>query len=91
MGGEPPNPDREAWTDGPIVLVAQGGMSLPAAKTFFGGLLKRYGIEPRDLLGAVGECKASGTKDPQGYLTGAAKQRAKRREPVGPPKRQGFV
>lgn len=85
------NPDQEAWTDGPIVLVSQGEMSLSAAKIFFGGLLKRYGLEPRDLLGAIGECKANATRDPRSYLTAAAKARSKRRDTAGPAKRVGFV
>lgn len=90
-GGEPPNPDKEAWTDGPILLVAENGMTLPAAKAFFGGLLKQHGLQARDLLGPIGECKANGTKDPKSYLAAAAQARARRRAQAGPAKRVGFV
>lgn len=90
-GGEPPNPDQEAWQEGPIVLVAQGGMKHPAAKAFFGGLLKTYGLEPRELLPAIGDCKATGTRDPQALMSGYAKARSRKRQATGPPKRVGFV
>lgn len=94
IGGTPPDidPDKEAWDAGAIVLVAQGGMTMQAARTFFGGLLKRHALEPRDLLGAIGECKANRTKDPQSYLAAAAKSRARRRfDPSQPQKRVGWV
>jgi uncharacterized protein YdaU (DUF1376 family) len=92
-GDTPPkiNPDDEAWTEGVVVLVSQGSMTVPAARTFIGGLLKRHGIEARDLLGPIGECKANRTRDPQAYLAGAAQHRARKREPAGPAKRVGWV
>lgn len=89
-GGEPPHdPDKEAWTEGPVILVSQGGMSLEAARKFFGKLLATNGLQPRDLLGAIGEAKANCTMDPQAWFTKAAAARQRRQ--TGPPKRVGFV
>lgn len=85
------SPDEEAWAEGVAVLVTQGQMTVPSAKTFIGGLLKREGIEARDLLSAIGECKANFTQDPKSYLAAAAKARNRRRETSGPAKRVGWV
>lgn len=90
-GGEPPqfDPDKEAWVEGPVILVSQGGMTVEAARKFFGRLLSANGLQPRDLLGAIGEAKANCTMDPQGWFTKAAMARQRRQ--TGPPKRVGFV
>jgi uncharacterized protein YdaU (DUF1376 family) len=85
------DPDKQAWNDGPIVLMAQGGMNLDAAKRFFGKLLATHRLQPRDLLGAIGEARANSTRDPQGWLTKAAAARGKRRQHGQPEKRVGFV
>ena len=85
------DPDREAWAEGPIVLVAQGGMALAAAKKLFGKLLATNGLQARDLLGPIAEARASSTRDPQGWLTKAAAARGKRRQAGAPERRVGFV
>jgi DNA-binding MarR family transcriptional regulator len=86
-----PNPDQEAWREGVVVLVSQGGMSVQQAKAFFGGLLKQNRIEARSLLGAIGECKANATQDPKSYLAAAARARAKRRDEPQAQKRVSWV
>jgi len=92
-GGEPPAIDlnAKAWREAVDLLVANGGMTTKAARTFFGGLLATHGLEARDLLGAINEGFTTATPDPRAFLTAAAKARAKRRQPTGPPKRVGFV
>lgn len=89
-GGEPPLPSKKAWSDAVALLIGQGRMSTPQARTFFGKLLSANGLEASDLLSAVGEAYANCTTDPQGYLTKAAQARARRRA-SGPPKRVSFV
>jgi hypothetical protein len=84
------DPNQKAWGEMLGLLVGAGGMTVPAAKTFFGGLLKASGIEARELLGAIGEGYSNGTNDPKAWLSAAAKARANRRQ-TGPPKRVGWV
>lgn len=90
-GGKPPrDPDGKAWDEAVVVLVSLGGMTEKDARGFFGKLLARNGLKPADMLGALGSAFATGTKDPQSYLTRAAAGIQGRRT-TGPPKRVGFV
>lgn len=85
------DPNVKAWAEAKALLVGQGGLSMEAAGRFFGKLLAEYRLEARDLLGAINEAYANGTRDPQGWLTKAAQARGRRRQATGPPKRVGFV
>ena len=91
--GEPTGadtPNGKAWNQATSVLVAQGQMTIPAAKAFFGKLLSGSGLEASELLGAIGEAEHLRTSDPQGFLTRAAQARNRKRQ-TGPPKRVSFV
>jgi uncharacterized protein YdaU (DUF1376 family) len=92
-GGEPPNvdPDAKAWADAKALLVGQAGISIDAAGKFFGKLLATHGVQARDMLGAINEGFANRTADPQGWLTGAARARARGRGPPAQAKRVGWV
>lgn len=72
-----PTPDAVAWSRGVAVLTGQGRMTEPAARRFFGRLLGQHHLAAHRLLAPIGECEASGTHDPQGYLTASAKARGK--------------
>lgn len=85
------SPDEQAWEDAVVLLVSQGGMSVKAARSFFGGLLKANALEPRDLLGAIADGYAKGTRDPQGWLKGCAAARSRRRREAAPERRVSFV
>lgn len=80
-GGEPPTPNSKAWGSAVTLLVGQGGLSAESARAFFGKLLSQTGLEASDLLGAIGEAEHNATRDPQGWLTKAARQRATRKAP----------
>lgn len=84
------SPDQRAWSDAVILLVTAGRMSEVQARSFFGKLLTDHQLQPRDMLGALGEAYANGTQDPQGWLFKAAKSRGQRRH-TGPEKRVGWV
>lgn len=88
-GGSPPTLSAKAWLAAKTLLVAQGGMKLDAGARFFGKLLADHKLDAADLWGAIAEAEASGTRDPQGFLTKAAQARARRR-PGEPAKRVGF-
>ena len=75
----PHDPDALAWSEGKRLLTERGGMKPDAAGRFFGKLLREHDLQARDLVGAVADAWASGTLDPQGLLTGAAKARGRRR------------
>ncbi len=73
------DPNAGAWSLVVPLIVEREGGAPSAARSFFGGLLKDHGLEPRDMLGPIGEATANGTQDVRAYLTAAAKARAKRR------------
>lgn len=82
--------DKAAWADAVGVLTNQGGMTEPAARKFFGQLIARNKIEPRDLLSALTTIRVNGTLDPQGLLTRHAQAVGRRRTDAAP-KRVGWV
>ncbi len=87
----PKTSDEKAWDEALGLLVGQGAMKPDRARAFFGGLLKAHGLEPRDMLGAINEAYAKGTRDPQSYLKASAMARQRGKAATGPPKRVGFV
>lgn len=82
--------DKAAWADAVGVLTSQGGMTEQAARKFFGQVVARNKIEPRDLLSALTTIRVNGTLDPQGLLTRHAQAVARRRADAAP-KRVGWV
>lgn len=88
--GADTTPNGRAWNWATSVLVAQGGITIPSAKAFFGKLLSQHGLEASELLGAIGEAEHLRTADPQGFLTRAAQSRNRKRQ-TGPPKRVDWV
>jgi uncharacterized protein YdaU (DUF1376 family) len=87
----PEDPNKRAWTEAVCILVAQGGMTEPEARSFFGKLLRDHGLEARDMLSVLAEAFNVGTADPQGFMTKGAQARSRRRQQTGPPKRVGWV
>lgn len=79
--------DAEAWHQAVRVLTDQGRMTEAKARPFFGRLVSANKLQPRDLLPSLASATVSGTQDPQGYLTKAAKAVASRRATEGGPKR----
>lgn len=89
-GAVAPNFDKVAW-DEALVLLTEAGLSEKQARAFFGKLLSQNGLMARDLLGSVSGIAAQTSKDPQGYLTAAARKIAERQGEQSKPKRVGFV
>lgn len=86
------DPDGTAWQSARLLLRERGDLTSQQAGSFFGGLLKQYGLQPRELLVAITQATVNGTLDPRGYLTAAAKGIAERREgAIQPKQRVGFV
>lgn len=83
------DPGRLAWDMALKLLTERGGMKEPQARAFFGKLIRDNAIEARDLLAPISAAVANGTRDPQAYLTRAAKAVTSRK--VQPTKRVGFV
>lgn len=67
-------PDQRAWREGVALLTSSGRMQEPAARRFFGRLLKDNRLEPYRLLASITAAEVKGTQDPQAYLTAAAKR-----------------
>ena len=67
-----PDPDKKAWDDALALLIGAGTPD-KAARSFFGRLLSANKLRARDMLGSIGAAIASGTPDPQSYLTKAAR------------------
>jgi uncharacterized protein YdaU (DUF1376 family) len=80
------DPDRDAWSQGPELLMAHHRLSTDQAKKIFGRLLSENQIRARELLPAIGQAKANGTNDPRSYLTKAAQGVRRRREAEAAPK-----
>lgn len=66
-------PDGRAWREGVSLLTANGRMAEPAARRFFGKLLSAHKLEAYRLAPSILKATNTGTQDPQGYLTAAAK------------------
>jgi hypothetical protein len=82
----PPDPNKEAWTRAVALLVTAGNLTGAGARSLFAKLLKAYALEARDLLPSVVKAEATGSPDPQSYLTAAAKAIAARRgQGLAPP------
>lgn len=77
------DPDKAAWDLGTALLVQRGGKTEASAKRLFGSFLGANRLQARELLSAIAQATANGTKDPASYLGGAAKAIAARKaEPV---------
>jgi len=85
------DPGTMAWNLAKVLLMERGGMTEGRARTFFGGLLKRTGVEARDMFAACASCQSTSTQDPQSYLTRAAEGIANRKAEAKTPKRVSFV
>lgn len=67
-------PDKRAWREAVALLTASGRMKEPAARAFFGKLLRDHKLEPYRLLPSITAADLKGTPEPQSYLTAAAKR-----------------
>jgi hypothetical protein len=85
------DPGTMAWNLAVILLTERGRSSEPKARSFFGALLKRTGVEAREMYTACAACHANSTQDPQSYLTRSAEGIASRRAEAKAPKRVSFV
>lgn len=85
------DPGTMAWNLATVLLMERGRMTEGRARTFFGGLLKRTGVEARDMFAACASCQSTSTQDPQSYLTRAAEGIASRKAEAKTPKRVSFV
>ena len=70
---------KEAWDLAIKVLMELGSMSRKQAGSFFGGLLRDFGLQPRDMLPSLTKAWIDRTRDPASYLRAAAKRIAKDR------------
>lgn len=85
----PQDRNKEAWRRGVELLSTAGRMAEPKARQFFGKLLRDSQLEGCDLLASIVAAEGTGTADPQGYLTAAARQIRDRK--VGQTKPQATV
>lgn len=69
----PPDRNKEGWDRAVRLLTKAGRMKDGPARAFFGKLLRDHGLEASALLPSIVAAEGTGTQDPQGYLTKAAK------------------
>lgn len=86
----PADLDATAWQSAIVLLAAQGEVTEPEARRFFGKLLAQHKLQARDLLASVANAMVNATQDPRAYLTKAASGVAKRRIDAEP-RRVGWV
>lgn len=72
--GRDDTPDAKAWREAVELLTAAGRMKAGPARSFFGKLLKDNSLLPHRLRPSILTASQSGTQDPQGYLTAAARR-----------------
>lgn len=75
--GASETPDREAWIAAVSLLTTVGRMKEPAARAFFGKLLKDNKLDAHQLWPSIIQARLK-TEDPRPYLTAAAKGIARR-------------
>lgn len=74
-----PDFDKQAW-DKVRTLLSAAGEKPANIGTFFGGLLRDHGLEPKDLLPSLTLAEIRGTPDPKAYLKKAAIALGERRK-----------